>query len=301
MSLEDIVISGTGVDLKALSRGNPLTNQVQQRLVDLTFLDPPVDGDFGPVSKLALQQLANMVGLGVDLTLEPAVAQALLESDIDKLLPVTPKADLAGRIFRYMRQKNYFFARLPKYLNIVYLEGVSKDGTPNDDRANAFNDRRIVLIVESGAPVEKGNWTATTEPGKDFTERPMNPAGAARIAFGQYKSWRVGIHNASKPSRHEALVQVGNIRVHRDLNKDFKRTGDSVFEGSSFGVNQHHGFDRPEDNIGPASAGCLVGRSKVEHREFIQIVKTDPRFKASQGYKYITTIIAGDDLHKTVG
>lgn len=300
MSLEDIVISRTGVDLKTLSRGNPLTNQVQQRLIDLSFLDPPVDGDFGPVSKLALQQFARMVGFDVDLTLEPTVAQALLESDIDLLLPVTPKADFAGRIFRYMRRKNHFFARLPKYLNIVYVEGVTKNGTPNDDRPNVFNDRRIVLAIEDGAPVEKGNWTATTEPGKDFTERPMNPKGAARIAFGQYKSWRVGIHNAAKPSRHEALVQVGNIRVHRDLNKDFQRTGDAVFEGSNFGVNQHMGFDRPEDNIGPASAGCLVGRSSVEHREFMRIVKTEPRLKASQGYKYITTIIAGDDLHNTI-
>ncbi|MFY9558461.1 MAG: peptidoglycan-binding domain-containing protein [Blastocatellia bacterium] len=300
MSLEDIVIGRAGVDLKTLSRGNPLTNQVQQRLVDLSFLDPPVDGDFGPVSKLSLQQFAKIVGLDVDLTLEPAVAQALLESDIDMLLPVTTRADFAGRIFRYMQRKNHFFARLSKYLNIVYVEGVTKNGTPNDDRPNVFNDRRIVLAIEDGAPVEKGNWTATTEPGKDFTEHPMNPKGAARIAFGQYKSWRVGVHNASKPSRHEALVQVGNIRVHRDLNKDFQRTGDAVFEGSNFGVNQHMGFDRPEDSIGPASAGCLVGRSSAEHREFMRLVKTDPRLKASQGYKYLTTIIPGDDLHNTI-
>ena len=301
MSLEDIVINRTGVDLKTLSKGNPLTNQVQQRLVDLNFLDPPVDGDFGPVSKLSLQQFARTVGLEVDLMLEPAVAQALIESDIDALLPVAPKADFAGRIFRYMRRKNYWFARLPKYLNIVYVEGANRNGTLNDDRPNVFNDRRIVLAVEDGVPVEKGNWQATTEPGRSFTIHPMNALGAARIAFGQYKSWRVGIHNASKPSRHEALVQVGNIRVHRDLNKDFKRTGDSVFEGSNFGVNQHRGFNSPEDNIGAASAGCLVGRLNDEHRDFMALVKTDPRFKASQGYKYLTTIIAGDDLLREVG
>lgn len=296
MSLENIVVSGTGVDLRALSRGNPLTNQVQQRLLDLGFLDPPVDGDFGPVSQLALQQFGKAIGSDVDLTLEPDVARGLLEGDIDTLLPVMPKADLAGRIFRYMRRKGHFFARLPGHLNIVYVEGVSKNGTPNDNRPNAFNDRRIVLTIEDEVPVEPGNWAATTEPGKDFTEQPMNPKGAARIAFGQFKSWRVGIHNASKPSRHEALVQVDIIRVHRDLNKDFKRTGDAVFEGSNFGINQHMGFDRPEDNVGPASAGCLVGRLKEEHREFMRIIKTDPRRKATQGYKYMTTIIDGREL-----
>ena len=298
MNLEDIVISRTGVDLRALSRGNPLTNQVQQRLLDLGFLDPPVDGNFGPVSRMALQQFATLIGRAIDLTLEPEVAQSLLESDIDTLLPVSPKTDFAGRIFRYMRRKGYFFARLPNYLNIVYVEGVTKNGTPNDNRPNVFNDRRMVLAIDDQVSIEMGNWTATTEPGKDYTEHPMNAKGAARIAFGQYKAWRVGMHNAAKPSRHEALVQVGTIRIHRDLNKDYKRTGDATFEGSSFAVNQHWGYDRPEDSVGAASAGCLVGRSKQEHRDFIRLIKTDPRFKASNGYTYLTTIIAGDDLER---
>lgn len=301
MSLEDIIISRTGVALRSLSKGNPLTNQVQQRLIDLGILDPPVDGDFGPASRLALEQLANMVGLEVDLTLEPRLAQALIESDIDRLLPVTPGSNLAGRIFRYMRQKNLWFARLPKYLNIVYVEGINQNGTLNDDRPNAFNDRRIVIAVEDGVPVEKCNFEGTTEPGRHFTVNPMVRQGAARIAFGQYKSWRVGVHNAGKTSRHEALVQVGNIRVHRDLDKNFIRTGDAVFEGSSFAINQHQGFNTAVNDIGAASAGCLVGRLNAEHRAFMTLVKTDPRFKATQGYRFITTIIAGDDLKKTVG
>lgn len=86
------------------------------------------------------------------------------------------------------------------------------------------------------------------------------------------------------------------MRIHRDLNKDFKRAGDAVFEGSSFGINQHMGFDHPEDSVGSASAGCLVGRSREEHREFMRMIKTDPRFKASQGYKFITTVIDGSAL-----
>jgi hypothetical protein len=296
MRLEDIVVGGAGVDLRTLTRGNPLTNQVQQRLLDASFLDPPVDGDFGPLSQLALQEFGKAIGVRVGLTLDPDLAKALIEADSDRLLPVAPRSDLAGRIFRYMRRKGFFFARLSDYINIVYIEGVTKNGTPNDNRPNVFNDRRIVLTIEDGVPTEQGNWAATTEPGKDFTEHPMNPAGAARIAFGQYKAWRVGVHNASKPSGHEALVQVDIVRVHRDLNKDFKRDGDAVFEGSNFGVNQHMGFDNPEDNVGTASAGCLVGRAREEHREFMRIVKADPRRLASQGYKYLTTVIEGSDL-----
>lgn len=61
----------------------------------------------------------------------------------------------------------------------------------------------------------------------------MNRLGAARIAFGQYKSWQVGIHNADSPTAHAALKQVGELTVHRDLNKDGKRTGDRVFVGAA--------------------------------------------------------------------
>jgi hypothetical protein len=53
----------------------------------------------------------------------------------------------------------------------------------------------------------------------------MNPQGAARIAFGQYTAWQVGRHGTS--DRHEALVQVVEVKVHRDLNKDMQRTGDT--------------------------------------------------------------------------
>ena len=30
----------------------------------------------------------------------------------------------------------------------------------------------------------------------------------------------------------------------------------------------------------------------------MRLIKTDPRFKASNGYAYLTTIIAGDDLER---
>jgi len=296
MLLEDLVLSRSSVDLKTLSRVNTLTYDVQRRLFGLTLLDPPIDGVFGPVSNLALRQFAALVGLSVESKLEWQLAEALLNHDADSLAPVSPKENFAGRIFRYMQRKNYFVARFPNYFTIVYVEGTTKTGMPNDNRANAFNDRRIVLAIENGTPVEMGNWTSTTEPGKDYTETPLDPRGAARIAFGQYKAWRVGVHHAGQPSGHEALVQVGTIRIHRDLNKDYQRIGDAVFEGSQFGINQHWGYDRPEDNVGAASAGCLVGRSKDEHREFMRIVKRDTRVKASQGYTFITAVVDETDL-----
>jgi hypothetical protein len=98
------------------------------------------------------------------------------------------------------------------------------------------------------------------------------------------------------------LVQVRDVSVHRDLNKDGERIGDKIDVGSGFGINQHSGHDAPVDNIGKASAGCLVGRRHDEHVEFMRLIKTDPRFKkASRGYTYITTVIAGADLKEKIG
>ena len=108
----------------------------------------------------------------------------------------------------------------------------------------------------------------------------MNPKGAARIAFNQYKAWSVGTHRASSPQGHEALVQTAPVAVYRDLNKDFKRPGDRVDTGL-FGINQHWGYDAPMGDLGTTSAGCLVGRTKNGHRQFMALVKQG---SAIQGY-----------------
>jgi hypothetical protein len=92
----------------------------------------------------------------------------------------------------------------------------------------------VFSVDGSGRPVFQ-SWEGTTEPGTFWTMNPMNAGGAARIAFGQYKSWIVGTHMKGKASAHEALVQVTEVTVHRDLNKDFKRTNDRTDTGL-FGV-----------------------------------------------------------------
>lgn len=120
----------------------------------------------------------------------------------------------------------------------------------------------------------------------------MNRQGAARIAFGQYRAWRMGMHGSGK-TRHEALVQVNPITVCRDLNKDAIRTGDKLDTGL-FGINQHHGGDSL--SIGRWSAGCLVGQSIRGHREFIGILKQDARYLSNPQYTFTTTVIPGDKL-----
>lgn len=204
-------------------------------------------------------------------------------------------SNLADQIIKYMFKKSLAVSTGSRAYNIVYIEGMSIDGTLNSDLPNLFNDRRLVIQVLDGKPTIIGNWEATTEPGGHYTYRPMNPHGAARIAFGQYAAWCVGMHGSG--DRHEALVQVAPVKVHRDFNKDFKRTGDRIDVGL-FGINQHWGYDLPINNIANSSAGCLVGRTRAGHRSFMQLIKGDRRYQSNRNYIFTTTIIAGDDLLK---
>ncbi|MEG4210407.1 hypothetical protein [Microcoleus sp. S13_B4] len=200
---------------------------------------------------------------------------------------------LAEKIVNYMKAKNYQLATRAGEKNIIYVEGMNPDGTLNADTPNHFNDARLLLVFYDGLPQIEGAWEATTEPGYYYTDNPMNPNGAARIAFGQYRAWQVGLHGYSHP--HEALIQVAPVRVYRDWNRDMMRTGDAIDEGY-FGINQHHGWGHPKNDIHKAGAGCFVGRDPDEHFDFMDRVKSDPRYIADPNFVFPTTIIPGDKL-----
>ena len=205
--------------------------------------------------------------------------------------------DLASRILSYMNAKGYtIFEGLREY-NIVYVEGMNPNGSLNSDSDNAFNDIRLVIEIIDGRPqIVGGPWLASTEPGRYYVKNPMNRKGAARIQFRQYTAWQVGIHGNSEP--HEALIQTGGVvSVHRDFDKNGIRTGDKLDTGY-FGINQHSGYDNPVRNVGRASAGCLVARSRAEHRQFMALIKQDWRYQKDKKFIFTSTVIPGDDLVK---
>jgi lysozyme family protein len=221
------------------------------------------------------------------------VRAAALAMSAGKPAGATADKDLAGKIVAAMRAKGYRVDSDEGHLNIVYVEGMNVDGTPNDNAPNQFNDLRAVIRFVGGKPVIAGAWEGTTEPSRRWTQDPMNPKGAARIAFGQYTAWQTGVHHD-----HEALVQVAPVTVHRDLDKDYKRGGD-VRDTGLFGINQHWGYDLPRNDLGNSSAGCLVGRSKAGHRAFMALIKTDKRYAANPGYRFTTTILPADAASAT--
>lgn len=200
-------------------------------------------------------------------------------------------SNVINSVVEYCEKMNYKLFTGDKQKNIVYVEGMDVDGNVNADEPNQFNDIRLILSSDFRL---LGVWSATTEPGRWYTQHPMNRKGAARIAFGQYKAWAVGTHGNSEP--HEALVQVGEVVVFRDANRDELRTGDAIDRGL-FGINQHWGYDLPPNDIEKASAGCMVGRTRQGHREFMNIIKSDARYQSDRQFIFTTTVIPADKLN----
>ena len=200
----------------------------------------------------------------------------------------TVKSDstLAVKILNRLKELNCKLTAL----NIVYLEDSDAEGNPLPESLNSFNDRSIILRYYADKDPEIiFNAVATTEPGKYYTLNPMNPKGAAQIKLDvQFlNEWEFGYHGTGKYI-HPALVQYGNITVLRDYNKDSSRIGDKEDTGL-FHINQHgvYGYKQPVNDIGRASAGCLVRFDYADHLEFMKILKQNhPR-----DYKFNTIVL----------
>jgi hypothetical protein len=200
--------------------------------------------------------------------------------------------ELAARIARAMQARGYAVDKGEGEINIVYVEGMNRDGTRNGNRRNAFDDLRIVITYRNGRPVIAGMWDATTQPGVRFTQHPVADArtlGAAIIDLGQQRCWQVGCHRG----QYEALVQrnpAHPVTICRDKNMDYRRDGDRKTTGV-YGINQHHGHDAPKSDIGGHSAGCLVTPKIADHAAFMRLVKSDPRHRANNRFVFATTVM----------
>ena len=198
---------------------------------------------------------------------------------------LTELADRGQKAIDYMQSKNYKI----RALNIVYFEGIDPDlVTVNSDKIDQWNDIRSIITNTGDVLL---CCIATTEPGWYYRINPMNPGGAAQLAFGQYKdAWQIGNHKGQ-----DALIQCGTLKVYRDKNEDGSRKGDALEVGDDFGLDQHttarSDSSYAPDTVGRWSAGCLVGKYSTTHYDkFMPIVK-------SMGLKtFDTTLIDSSDF-----
>ena len=294
MNLRQLYESGKAVSFVEAQKDLELVKHVQKNLIRLGLLEPPADGQLGPITiatiagfQAALKILEQGIGIHT--------CKALIEvrsMPADMPLHLVDES-LASSIAKYYKLQGWYFSRNSSEINICYLEGANADGRQNTDAPNEWNDRRIIWSVRAGIPTTLGNWQASCEPGWWHTLNPMNPDGCARIKNpAHFRAWRIGFHGGAKP--HPALVQVAPVEIFRDSNKDMSRTGDRLHQGL-FGINQHWGYGM--QFVDRASAGCMAAPDWEGHLEFIAACKSDRRYKLNPAYTFSTAFIPGDKLN----
>lgn len=285
MRLVQVAGGGAAVPLALIGADPELAAEVQYQLHLAGVLDPPSDGLFGPVSHWALGEFLAHWGLAGAQVLDREVASALLQGEL--AFAMAARANFAGDIVRAMQGAGYWLSRHPHTYNIVYIERMGLDGTPPCGQPGEFADVRLLLRIASGGrPEILGAWDATLAPGRSHDGvAAVDAAGGLRLARGQYKAWCIGQHAGATP--HEALVQVEPVKAHREGEPHACFTG-------MFGLDQHWGHDI--DEVGCASAGCLASRTRSGHREFMSMLRADPRHGVCKGYRFMTTVLSAEEV-----
>jgi hypothetical protein len=187
-----------------------------------------------------------------------------------------------------MKAKGYvFFDQADKKLNLN-LVGVRRD----NEGTNRFDDFMLVLYREEELMVQQ-RYAITTDPGKDWLEHPMNPAGTAILVPRQYRStWKLGKHQG----KYEALVQRKKVGVWRDNNKDniIDYNNLEVMNFGYFGINIHRSNPYTESYlVNKWSAGCQVFKRIAEYDEFLDLCKQS---SSIYGNSFTYTLITEKEL-----
>ena len=172
----------------------------------------------------------------------------------------------------------------PYNLNLVGLR-------TNDMTPNTFNDWEYVFWKFAGS-WEVMKFRITTDPGLYWLKNPMNALGTAIVKPGQYPGmWAPGKHHDLYP----ALVQVGNVTVIRDANKDDKIDYNSGVETTGlYGINNHRAVENGRSiMVDKWSAGCQVFQDYYEFEIFMRLI-SEAQKSWTPSFTY--TLITEDQL-----
>jgi lysozyme family protein len=292
----------------AKSRLEPLdlnnSKLIQENLARIGLLDPPADGKVGSQTLSAVRAFNRIVhgnDRGDQLTQESLAALPNFTSVKDLIFTAKmaddPEHQIAVKCLNRMTELGAHIAismgsDKPAY-NIFHVTGINPSGTKNSNKINEWNDLRfIVEVSQSGVVSVKLCKLATCEPGQHWIDSPMNSGGTFRIRFDkQYFAWCVGRHGSRQ---YPALVQSAEIEGYRDSDGDGSWAGESIMSGDYMGINIHHGYN--SDKVGIMSAGCQVAKSVKGHEQFMQLVTSDRRYAASNGYLFGNISLDGSKI-----
>lgn len=148
-----------------------------------------------------------------------------------------------------------------KWLPFMLIGIRSKEDTPNK-----FDD--VFIIVENDKIKAFPN---TTNPGVFWLKNPINTNGSAVLKPGQYiDSWALGLHRG----KYEALVQVRDVVVYRDKDRDIKSEETNIEQRGLFGINIHRANSVGLTSlVDKHSAGCQVFQNVEDFNYVIERCK----------------------------
>lgn len=152
-----------------------------------------------------------------------------------------------------------------------------------NSESNSFDDRIVVAYKDTNAQWRIKDYPFTTDPGKPWLLKPMDPGGCAVMVPGQYvDAYMIGIHGRSKPvgpRQYEALEQVGKIAYVRDNTRDSKintelyKDPKNIFR-AILKTNIHRSsLYSIQRFVETYSAGCQVFQSPSDFSEFMAICR----------------------------
>ena len=192
------------------------------------------------------------------------------------------EAAMAKKGYKYFKGDNYD-------VNII---GVRNSET-GDRVTNRFDDCLTLSYKVDG------DWKfhcikATSDPGDDWKDNPINSKGAAILVPGQYRgSHKLRLHQG----KYLALGQKKNVKVYRDRDKDGKYDFDkSTIDEGLFGINIHRATKysgKTSTYVDKWSAGCQVIASNDDWHTFLDICQTA---REHWGNSFTYTLLESKDI-----
>lgn len=173
----------------------------------------------------------------------------------DKLAKYDFKSLFDKKGYAYFTKGNY-------NLNIIGVRSA------NDHKVtNEFDDYLVVIYNTSKAKDCRFIYKITTQPGISYMENPSNSRGTAILAEGQYR----GAYVLGKHKGQNALIQLKDVKVYRDNNKDRKYDyAKQSINAGRFGINIHRAGANSKQ-INNWSAGCQVFAINSEFESFLRL------------------------------
>ena len=167
-------------------------------------------------------------------------------------------------------------------LNIVSFRNPST----GNKCTNQFDDTLTVSFKENGL-ISFKEYLVTVDAGKSSLINPINSKGCALLVPDQYVNcYSIGLHKG----QYEALVQVQEVKVYRDNDKDLHyKFDESTIDKGLFGINIHRSNPKTESSLVDGwSAGCTVFKRLKDFNEFMRFVK---KSRTDIGNRFTYTLI----------